>query len=73
MATGKSPVAETQKGNVPDATDSGQDDWFAVRASVVKPALAVLARLLARQAAAEAVEQHEHETHSNTPASPDGR
>ena len=70
MATGKSPVAET---NVPGETDSGQEDRFAVRASVVKPALAVLARLLARQAAAEAVEQHEHKTHPNRRASPDGR
>ena len=70
MATGKSPVAET---NAPGKTDSGQDDRFAVRASVVKPGLAVLARLLARQAAAEAVEQHEHKTHPNRRASPDGR
>ena len=63
MATGKSAVAETQNGNLPGKTASGQDGRLAVRASVLKPALVVLAHLLARQVATEAVEKHGHEKH----------
>ena len=70
MAAGELPVAETYDGGPLDQHRSQADarayaGTAAERAA--KAALVMLARVLARQAAAEAIEQREHEVRPDEP------
>jgi hypothetical protein len=75
MAPGNRSVAETRDGislGQFESLGDGRSGATAHTAGVDKRVLLILARLLARQTAAEAVEQHEHESTLDGRAPPDG-
>jgi hypothetical protein len=73
MATGKRPVAHTHEGNPVGQPESREERGSVTLAPIARDALVVIARLLARTAAAEAVGEQDHEKLSNDGAAPYGR
>lgn len=73
MATGKRPVAQTHKGNPVGQPESREESGSVTLVPIARDALVVIARLLARTAAAEAIGEQDHQKLSNDGSAPHGR
>ena len=73
MATGKHPVAQTHKDNPVGQPESREESGSVTLVPIARDVLVVIARLLARTAAAEAEGEQDHEKLSNDGAAPYGR
>ena len=72
MAPGNRSVAQTHKGNPVRHPESGEESGSVTLVPIARDALVVIARLLARTAAAEAVGEQDHEKFSNDGSAPRG-